>query len=385
MNRLLGYFLLLSAGLALVGCVDRYTPDVPPAAQANLVVDGFLNAQGTTVIKLARTFSVNTKNTAPPEAKAQVAIVDDAGRRYTLAENPAGTYTSGVLTLDPGRQYQLRITTAQGRDYASDSQPVVPAPGIDSLTWQLTPDQGVQIYLTTHAASTAARYYRWEYEETYQFTSAFESNIEYVPSTNRLRARQASVFRCWRTQPSTAILQRNSTQLSQNIIANYPLQLVPPDVRLRYGYSILARQYAQTQAEYDYWERLRKNTENLGTVNDPLPGKVTGNVHALTDATEPVLGYVGVHSVATKRLFISAASLPTPRPSSVFIDPAYATCLQPDYLGLALALQQFKLGTFTPIRPSLNLSGDTIGATYSSINCVDCRLRGTNIKPSYWP
>jgi len=386
MRRLLRYFGLMG-GLALAGCVDRYTPDVPPAAQANLVVDGFLNAQGTSVIKLARTFSVNTKNTAPPEAQAQVAIVDDAGRRYPLAENPAGTYTSGALTLDPSRQYQLRITTAQGREYASDNQPVVPAPAIDSLTWQVTPAQGVQIYLTTHAASTAARYYRWEYDETYEFTSAFGSSIEYVPSANRVRGRQVSIYKCWRTQSSTAILQSNSTQLSQNTIANYPLQLVPPDVRLRYGYSILARQVAQTQAEYDYWERLRKNTENLGTVNDPLPGKVTGNVHALADATEPVLGYVGVHTVATKRLFISNTSLPTPRPGSIFIDPAYATCLDVEsVLPLSRALTQLGTGNYTPLKPIVNLfTLDTVGITMTSPACADCRLRGTNIKPSYWP
>lgn len=386
MRRLLLVW-LLGGALALGGCIDRYVPDVPPAAQANLVVDGFVNAQGTTVIKLARTFSVNTKNTAPPEASAQVAIVDDAGRRYALAENPAGTYTSGALTLDPARQYQLRITTAQGREYASDNQPVVLAPAIDSLTWQVTPAQGVQIYLTTHATSTAARYYRWEYDETYEFTSAFGSSIEYVPSTNRVRGRQASINKCWRTQSSTAILQSNSTQLSQNTIANYPLQLVLPDVRLRYGYSILARQYAETQAEYDYWERLRKTTENLGTVNDPLPGKVTGNVHALADATEPVLGYVGVHSVATKRLFISGASLPTPRPGSVFVDPFYATCLDFESVSpLSRALAQLATGNYTPLKPIVSLfTGDTVGITMASPACADCRLRGTNIKPSYWP
>lgn len=388
MRRLLLCFWLLGGGLALGSCVDRYTPSVPPAAQANLVVDGFINAQGTTVIKLARTFSVNTKSTAPPEAQAQVVILDDAGQRYALTENPAGTYTSGALTLAPGRQYQLRITTAQGRDYASDSQPVVLAPPIDSVSWRPTPEQGVQLYVSTHDAGAAARYYRWEYDETYQFTAAFESSVEYVPSANRLRARRASIYRCWRTQSSTAILQSTTTQLSQNIVASYPLLLVPPDVRLRYGYSLLVRQVAQTPAEYDYWERLRKNTENLGTVNDPLPGKVTGNVHALADATEPVLGYVGVHSVTQKRLFIDATTqLPKPQPGSVFFDPAYANCLTLESVSpLSRALAQLKTGSFTPVQPIINLfSGDTVGSTMTSPACADCRVRGTNVKPSYWP
>jgi len=378
--------LLLSSGLALLGsCIDRYTPDVAPADQTSLVVDGFLNPAGSSVIKLSRTFSVNTKNTAPAETKAQVTILDDAGRRYPLAESPAGTCTAAATPLDPSRQYQLRLTTAQGREYASDLEPVAATPPIDSLTWRLTPEQGVQLYVNTHGAATGARYYRWDYEETWQFTSAFESSIEYVPSRNNVRARGASIFRCWRTEASTAILQGNTTQLSQNTLASFPLVRLPPDSKLLFGYSLLVRQVAQSQAEYAYWETLRKNTENLGTVNDPLPARVTGNVHALANPAEPVLGYVGVHAVAQKRLFIDGAQFPTPRPTSVFLDPAYAPCVL-EKLAPGFAFQQFKIGADIPVVPLINpANGDTVGIAFSSPDCVDCRLRGTNVKPSFWP
>jgi hypothetical protein len=386
MKRPFLYLLLLSSWLALASCVDRYTPDVPPAAQTNLVVDGYINPQGRSVIKLGRTFSVNTKNTGPAETRAQVVIQDDAGRRYSLAESSAGTYTSATLALDPARQYQLRLTTAQGREYVSDMLPVVLAPPIDSLTWQLTSQQGVQVYLSTHADAKAARYYRWEFDETWKFVSAFESDIEYVPARNFVRTRGQSIYQCWRTESSTAIVQANTAQLSQNALAAYPLLTVLPGVQLRFGYSVLVRQYAETQNEYEYWEQLRKNTENLGTVNDPLPSRVTGNVHALADASEPVLGYVGVHSVTEKRLFIDAATqLPTPKPGSVFFDPAYASCIQTESVYFPSGLQQLKASLIVPVHPIINLNtGDTIGATVSSPACVDCRLRGTNIKPSYW-
>lgn len=378
---------LLGLVLALGSCVDRYTPDVPTVAQTNLVVDGFINARGRSIIKLARTFSVNTKNMAPAEAQARVAIADDTGQRYQLAENPAGTYTSAALALDPSRQYQLLITTAQGHDYASDKQPVVLTPPVDTLTWTLTPAQGIQLYLSTHGTNTAARYYRWEYDETYQFNSAFESTLEYNPRRNFVRPRTTYISRCWRTEASTAILQGTSEQLGQNALVDFPIRTVPPSVRLRYGYSLLVRQVAQTQAEYDYWERLRKSTENLGTVNDPLPGRVTGNVHALADVAEPVLGYVGVHSVTEKRFFLDAAAqLPKPQPSSVFFDPAYASCLNTDDFIFPKGLAQLQAGALVPVRPIINInSGDTIGMTASIPACVDCRLRGTNIKPSYWP
>jgi hypothetical protein len=387
MARFFQFGLLLSGALILGGCVDRYTPDVPAAVQNNLVVDGFINPQGSTVIKLARTFSVNTKNVGPVEARARVSIQDDAGQRFTLTENPAGTYTSAALALDPSRQYQLRITTAQGREYASDKQPVVLTPPVDTLTWTLTPVQGIQVYVSTHGASAAARYYRWEYEETYQFVSAFESAIEYDPRRNFVRARGPSIYRCWRTEPSTAILQGNSAQLNQNALADFPLLAVLPSLKLRFGYSLLVRQIAQTQAEYSYWERLRKSTENLGTVNDPLPGRITGNVHALADTTEAVLDYVGVHSITQKRLFINTVTqLPKPQPASVFFDPIYASCLQTESYAFPRGLPEIKAGTLVPLTLIIStFTGDTIGMVVSTPACADCRLRGTNSKPSYWP
>jgi hypothetical protein len=311
--------------------VDRYTPAVPAAAQSNLVVDGFINPQGRTVIKLARTFSVNTKNVGPVETRARVSIQDDAGQRYPLAESPAGTYTSATLTLAPSRQYQLRISTAQGREYASELAPVVLTPRIDTLTWQVSAQGGAQIYLSTHDAATAARHYRWEYEDTYKATTPY-------PPT--------PVKTCWRTAYSTAVLQGTTAQLSANALVDAPLLLEPPSLKLKFGYSLLVRQYAQSQAEYDYWERLRKSTENLGTINDPLPARVTGNVHALADPAEPVLGYVGVHSFTEKRLYIDASQFPGPRPQSVYD----ANCLGDD-----------------------------------SPACTDCIRLGTQTKPSFWP
>lgn len=384
MSRLLRVFWL---SIALGGCIDRYTPDVPAAAQANLVVDGYINPLGSTVIKLSHTFSINTKGTKLAEARAQVVIQDDAGRRYGLNETTSGTYVSASQTLDPARQYQVRITTAAGRQYASDLVPAVLTPPIDQLSWQPSSAGGVQIYLDTHGASAAARYYRWDYDETWQFTSAYQSAVQYVAGTNTIEPRTLSnqIYTCWRTESSANILQGSTTQLSQNAIAAYPLLLVPPTNKLKVGYSILVRQYAEAQPEYDYWELLRKTTEGLGTANDPLPARVTGNVHALADPAELVLGYVGAHSVAERRLFIDAALLPLPRPGSIFLDPNYAKCDLTLNLTLPYVLQQAKAGASVPVTPYFDLSGNIISCDVGSVACVDCRQYGTNVKPSYWP
>lgn len=375
--------LLAGAAALLGGCVDPYPTDLPAAAQSYLVVDGFINSKGSTVIKLSRSLGLASASPIPAETKATVYVLDNVGTRYTLTENPAGTYSLPAQTLDPSRQYQVRITTAKGRNYASDMVAVKTTPPIDKLSWQPA-DAGVEINVSTHDPSGASRYYRWDYAETWQFNSAFRSDYEYVASSKSVQPRTNNIFTCWRTELSPFIKQSSTVQLSQDVVADYPLIKLPYTEKLRIKYSVLVLQYAQTPEEYAYWETLSKNTQNLGTLNDPLPTQLTGNVHCLTDASEPVLGYVGAHSVTQARLFIDYNDLPKPLPR--IANNPYETCVV-DTVVLRNGLELFRLNLEVPfdIYFSPPPNSKVVGYFASTTQCVDCRVRGTNVKPSFWP
>ncbi|MVN76620.1 DUF4249 family protein [Hymenobacter sp. HMF4947] len=395
-------YLLLGSALGLGGCVESYTPDVPAATQNYLVVDGFINSQGSTVVKLSRTLGLAATGSAPAEAKATVYIQDNAGTHYPLTESPAGTYASAVQTLPPTRQYQLHIITSKGKEYLSDLVAVKTTPPIDNIEWRLEQD-GVQLYVDAHDASNNTRYYRWDYTETWEFTSAYNSSVEFkniaggppAPAGAKyIVPRTENIYNCWRTEISTAIKQTSTTKLAQDVVTDFPLLFLPlPNERLGSKYSILVRQNAQSQAEYDYWEALRKNTENIGTINDPLPSQLTGNVHSLSDATEPVLGYVSAHSVVEKRIFIDRGEFPQGR--LVYSDALNNACQLievpkdlsiPEVPTIIIdnALNVFRQPNILPIAITFG-SGNSVIYTASTPECVDCRLRGTNVKPSFWP
>ncbi|RZK94083.1 MAG: hypothetical protein EOO62_31065 [Hymenobacter sp.] len=112
-------------------------------------------------------------------------------------------------------------------------------------------------------------------------------------------------------------------------------------------------------------------------------------MHALGDATERVLGFVSAHSVVEKRIFISHDDFALPRP--YVLNYPYLTC---DLDSFALvnprepsrtALATFRVGGFVPVMAIRDKQGNIIGYSGSNIECVDCRLRGTNVKPSFWP
>ncbi len=380
--------------LGLVGCVEPYIPAVLDAPTSFLVVDGFINGNGRTRIKLSRTATIAATTAPPVEKGAKLFIVDNTGSRYPMTEKTAGNYQSDSLLLPTGRQYQLRITTASNAAYESALVPLKVTPVIDKLAWQLNDNQ-VAINLNTHDANAQSRFYRWNFVETWEFNAAFQSSIEYYPNPSpgqkRIDGRLTPIYTCWRTERRSTIKQTSTAQLSQDALTDYDiLDISTRAERVKIRYSVLVSQVAETAAEFAYYELLRKNTEAVGTVNDPLPTQLTGNVHRLDNASEPVLGFVGAHTVQQQRLFIDHTQLP------YLADSEYDT----PYNGCAVANQYYCTGTplicdfegvtnlfRSPENVPISFISDTdlgAGISSGSADCVDCRKRGTTTKPSFW-
>jgi hypothetical protein len=351
-------------------------PEVISAPTNYLVVDGFINGNGVTRITLSRTQGLAA--TTPPAAEkgAKVQLVDEGGARYPLTEKTGGRYQSDSLLLQAGRRYQVRITTAgsTAANYESDLTPLKVTPPLDKLGFKLADDQ-VQILVSTHDATGQSRYYRWGYAETWQFNSSFESALEYNATFDDIRGRTTPIYTCWQTVRSSRIQQSTTTQFSQDALLDVQLLAFSTHAeRVKIRYSVLVSQYAETAEEFAYYEILRKNTEAVGTVNDPLPSQLTGNVHRTSTSTaEPVLGYVGAHTVQQQRLFINRNDLPLP--SDWVFDKPYPAC-QID----SMNEEAFRTPAFVPIGHD-NKTGTYFG---SSRECVDCRVRGSNMKPSFW-
>ncbi|WP_197070423.1 DUF4249 domain-containing protein [Hymenobacter sp. DG25B] len=373
--------------MCLTGCLDPFEPDVK-GGQSLLVVDGHINSQGVTTIRLSRSIDLAQKSAAPVESNATMYIEDEAGTRYLLRETKPGTYASDTLDLPARQRVRLHFTTAKQREYASDYTPVKTTPAIDSVSWRLA-NGGVQIAVNTHDDTQQSGYYRWDYEETWEFTSAFVSRIEL--KAGQLTTRFEDIYHCWATENSPAIKLGSTKKLSQDVVSELPLTLLPSNsTKLQRKYSILVKQYALTAEEYGYWELLRKNTENIGTLFDPLPSQLTGNVHCLTDASEIIIGFVGAQTMSERRIFIDTGQLPrnwsfATGYETCVLDTLYRPHENPPPKIKPIPTQFFANVSYTPIE-EYYIDGDPyVYYLYSSTDCVDCRKRGTNVKPSFWP
>jgi hypothetical protein len=380
---------LLGGLLLATGCTDPYLPEAQQSPPSYLVVDGYLNAQGSTTIKLSRTYAVGSKTAPPAEVKATVYVEDEGGTRTQLREAPAGTYTSPSQNLNVARRYRLHLYTLGGKEYASDFVPVKITPPIDALTWQAS-NTGLDITVDAHDATNATQYYRWETDETWEIRPPYAPTVEYVNKKMRDIVVPFPTI-CWGNAHSTTVLQYKTTSLAQDVVSKFRVrQFIPPSPLLFYRYSILVQQHALTKEEFAYWELLRKNTESIGSLFDPQPVQLTGNVHCLSAPAEQVLGFVGAHSLTEKRIFITRAELPRAWPLS----DGYEGCYPPDTVFLykpppmpspeVTIEANFNQTTgYLPINALLE-GGIIIAYTTRKRDCIDCRTRGSSTKPSFW-
>ncbi|HEY8735146.1 MAG TPA: DUF4249 domain-containing protein [Puia sp.] len=371
----------------LTMCRKSYDPPVIKASNHFIAIDGLINTgtNGTTSITINR--SLNLQDTVPniPELNCTVLIQSETGVTIPLVDTGAnGVYISAPLNLDPSVKYQVSVTTSDGNKYISDFVLPKTSPPIDSITWQLINDpltaaQAVNIYVNAHDPSNSTRYYRWDYLETYQHRSTFESSW-YIQDglINPITDPGQSVYNCWSSAHSSQILLGTSAALSSDVISQALIaSFAQNDPRMDVDYSILVRQYPLDLDAYKYWLTIQKNSQTLGGLFDLQPSQIKGNVRGITNPNDPVLGYVSASSISEQRLFISNNSLgwksnPFLNCPIVIIPTDPTNTLSWNYQDTSYGVYYFNSGN----PPTINIAHN---------ECLDCKYKGgTNVKPSFW-
>ena len=273
--------------------------------------------------------------------------------------------------------YRLNITTSDGKVYVSDYVPAKVAPPIDSVDYKIQ-SSGIQIYLNTHDPNNATHYYHWNYNETWQFHAKYYSN--YVSNGTAIVPRSADqqVYQCWGNDIANDIELGSSAKLSQDVIYQAPLAFIPStSEKIETRYSILVTQYAMTTDGYNYYNLLKENTEELGSIFDAQPSTLTGNIHCTSNPAVPVVGYVTAGTYAQKRIYIDDSQLPN---SYRAVYP-YDCEIDSDYnYGDLIPIPNAKV----PIEAIYGKIGPLEGYSTTDHECADCTIRGTTVEPSFW-
>lgn len=367
--------LILFLAAASMGCKQTYMPPAIANPPNYLVVEGFIenNGSDSTIFYVSRTVKLDS-NTYTPEPGARLTVEGMDGSSWPLKEVSSGMYRALLLSLKNNISYRLHIITAGGKQYTSDFVPLVNDPPIDSIGWKRLDNavhKGIQIYANTHDPQNNTHYYRWEYQETWEFHSPFFATVQWTPGGRLTNYSPNTTNICWKGDRSTNVLLASSAQLSQDLIYEAPLVLIPlGSQQITVRYSILVKQYALTKDAFTWWQVLQKNTEQIGSIFGVQPSANRGNIHCLTDTSETVLGWVGGGNSHSKRIFIKNDEVQP----WIFDSGCSDFDTRPDSTG-------WYVGTgFLPWY--LDMSLGRVHMAYKT--CVDCTLTGTNIRPIFW-
>jgi hypothetical protein len=187
-----------------------------------------------------------------------------------------------------------------------------------------------------------------------------------------------ALFTCYVNEKSTGLLIASTAKLSSDVVHRFPLVTIQNRAeKLDVRYSILTKQYAIGQEAFEYLSIMKKNSEQQGSFFDIQPSEINGNIKCITDPNEMVIGFMTISGIMEKRIFINYTQVP-----GWNFNMNCGTLTVPNRKDSLDAY--FKDGKNLVTISNLGASGKIETYNGSTANCLDCRLKGSSIKPVFW-
>jgi hypothetical protein len=372
---------LLPVLLLLLSCKEEFNPSLSNADVDLLVVEGYIDISGQdSFIELSRTQPVQSNLPFAPETNAKLALSNETGTSWAFEETTPGKYKLNVVVPENGK-YKLSIRLANGKEYGSDPMTPIITPEIDELGY--TRDEaGVEIFVSTKG-NDKAQFFLWDYEEHWIFRPGVLTPFKYNPLTRDVDFRDQNdrIDLCWNSNTFPKLILQNAARFDDNRILQRELVRIPlRSEKIMQRYSIRVRQRAIDSETFQFWEIMKRNSDDIGGIFSPLPSLLTTNIREQRSGANTAIGYVSMGVATYKRIYIDNSEV---RPWQVE-QPDYLNCrIESDTVLVAQYQTAFGSGTFVPARPVIVVT-TTIGYLGTNVNCADCTLRGSNVKPDFW-
>ena len=275
--------------------------------QPRLVVEGQITDEAPPYsIKLTFSGQFTSGNELPENLVVNGAVVtigDDRGRMVRLEQDPLTPayywVRDSTFRGQPGRAYTLRVRLPDGMVYVSKPEYMPAVAPVERIYARYVPASGnlyeqpphFQIRLDTKDPDTLGNYYRWS---SYAYLPRWATGGDFCSCTT-----------CWVPDygPPGDVLSDaliNGNRVAGRLVYDIPVRAIG----MQY---IDVRQYALTRAAYQYWTLFAQQLSRTGSLFDPQPAPIEGNVARTDDPNVRALGYFGASAVSQRRIVVSSA------------------------------------------------------------------------------
>jgi len=391
---------LYLAGLLLTAsCIYPFEPETPP-------VDRCLVFEGNLVIGESSTMSVRLLQ---PLSGSIVTDTDTWNiNGEARVECTDGTVINGVPRLRGSNEvaFIFNLTNASAKEayrvwftddetkkvYRSNWMKVEKAPLIERIDF-VPDDKNVKVRLTLTGPTDDTRYFCWTYTEDWEIHSDFLPLYLYRYGVDPYNTRgqayeeiqgEYDKYYCWNSSSSKELFVADTRDLnSRTLPARQIAEFGRTTPRCQELYCISVTAYGISADRYAYIHHMNEVSNIQGDLFSPNPSAMRGNLRCEQDSTELVLGYVGVCQTTMTRAFFEGARYYTGRvDNSVRFFPNLSEPLEAE--SNEKGYDYFYMLDNRPLYLVADENGDE-KMQWAPRRCVDCTVKGTKNKPSYWP
>ncbi|MFT4568116.1 MAG: hypothetical protein ACI9FN_003085 [Saprospiraceae bacterium] len=391
------FIISISVIIGFASCIELYDPEVGEYL-STLVVEGFVSDRiGASEIKLSTSFAYD-ENSGNAVSGAKITIEDDNGGQFEFSELEAGIYKSNDSAFkgNAGNSYRLLIALLDGQSYESNWELLKPSPQITSVEYeiveQLQNEPGSEsllvanFFVNTEDPSESTKYYKWTWEETFEFALTSPSRIRVAGSGGdeviRVPFDDFEGNSCYKTVLSNQIYIATTENLLENKITRMPIHSFGnTSPRLAFQYSILVKQFAISKENYLFLKKIEEINEGRGDLFDPIPNEIFGNIKSSGDQSSPVLGFFGVGGISEQRIIVYRDDIP--REFAPIRGPHCVSDTIP--LNFTLLSNSIANGRKVLYEYHSIIGVGNIGYILTDAPCNVCSAsESTNVKPDFW-
>ncbi len=310
MKKIPFFILSIALTIGIFSCVDEIKLNVD-TEQRTLVVDGFVtDSLGDFRLQVSQSaiIGIGNDNILDPISGATVQLMDTDGGIYPYVEllEDIGVYELSNFKALREKEYMIDITLPDGKHYQSIPEKLRSSSKIDNISYEvneetfrdnsggLVTENIISAKIATNISEAdVPPFLRWRVEGQYQVQEQYPMALNpkrcYVGVNLDLNDIRVFDFS-----------QVNGDALFEQVIAETTY-----DFRFGEQFCFHVSQFSISEDEFNYWRSIKEVIDIDGSLFDPPPGTVVGNIRNVDDPNDVAVGYFSVSSVFFQRYFVN--------------------------------------------------------------------------------
>ena len=305
------YFIILLLGC--YACIDPFEYTI--GNDKSLVVEGSISEIDTASVSVRYSDQIYNSALVLPIPDAKVSVFENQSTEITFSYNePTKLYLSNnkAFRAKVGHTYQLKIVLSSGQTYLSELDTLRPAEPITAIsdkfhpeksaftvTAELTPKSETNNYYLfnfinykkpNYCASCQSNQF-YDREDNNDCSSPFKNCIAQPGPTSQTSYGFAcnGTIKCWNYKKIRDFLVFSDEVLAKGTSRTIQLFDVPLSTFERYFLEIHLNRISKKA--YQYFRLLEQSGKKTGTLFDPTPPLLVGNVYNQNNLNDRALGY----------------------------------------------------------------------------------------------